>query len=81
MKRFEKDAGKVVLDRLPEVRTGGVFQTSFCNHGHRLSNGVPINHECYVLNPDALEHERQGDVAGAIGIGMHVRRRHRGAKP
>lgn len=37
-----------------------VFCTSFCNKPHRLSDGVPLNHECYVLKPAGLRHERDG---------------------
>ena len=38
-----------------------VYCTTYCNHGHRLSDGKPVNHECYVLPPAALEAERAGD--------------------
>lgn len=37
-----------------------VFCTTFCNKPHRLSDGVPLNHECYVLKPAGLRHERDG---------------------
>lgn len=26
-----------------------IYTTSYCNKGHRLSDGVPVKHECYVL--------------------------------
>lgn len=45
-----------------------VFCTSYCNHGHDLETGKPINHECYVLPPKALEAERDGDVDKAVEI-------------
>lgn len=42
-----------------EVR---VYCTSYCNNGHRLEDGVPVDHECRVLPPKALEAERQEDI-------------------
>jgi hypothetical protein len=45
-----------------------IYHTSYCNHGHRLSDGRPINHECYVLPPKALEAERAGDCKRAIQL-------------
>ncbi len=36
------------------------FCTTFCNKAHRLSDGVPLNHECHVLKPAGLRHERDG---------------------
>lgn len=38
-----------------------VYCTTYCNHGHVLDNGKPVNHECYVLPPAALAAERAGD--------------------
>lgn len=34
-----------------------VYCTTFCNQTHRLSNGWPVGHECYVLNRDLLRLE------------------------
>ena len=39
-----------------------VYCTSFCNHGHDIMTGRPIDHECYILNPLALKAERNGDM-------------------
>lgn len=33
------------------------YVTSFCNHAHRLSDGKPINHECYIIPPRLLKME------------------------
>jgi hypothetical protein len=43
-----------------------VYCTSYCNRAHRLRDGKPIAHVCYVLPPSALDSERHGDVAEAI---------------
>jgi hypothetical protein len=34
-----------------------VFTTSFCNKGHLLCDGRPIDHECYVIPPYLLRLE------------------------
>jgi hypothetical protein len=44
------------------------YCTSYCNKGHRLSDGKPIAHECYILPPSALEAERAGDVEKAVEL-------------
>lgn len=51
-----------------------VYCTSFCNQGHRLSNGHPVNHECYVLKTDALRLEREGKVEDALKTGVRTDR-------
>ena len=50
------------------------YVTTFCNQPHRLSNGWPVGHECYVLLPEALRLERDGDVDGAIATGVRTDR-------
>jgi len=35
-----------------------VYCTSFCNKGHRMRDGMPIDHECYVIPPTLLRLER-----------------------
>ncbi len=45
-----------------------IFCTSHCNHGHRLSDGKPIDHECFIIPPKALEAERSDDFETAIAI-------------
>lgn len=45
------------------------FCTTFCNQAHRLSDGRPVGHECYILNPESLAAEREGrfeDIAHMI---------------
>jgi len=44
------------------------YVTTYCNHPHRLSDGKPIAHNCYVLPPEALEAERNGDTDRAIEL-------------
>jgi hypothetical protein len=60
-----------------------IYCTSFCNQGHRVSDGKPVGHECYVLNPAALAAERAGDYEKARELlwGKTGRRRiHRGLR-
>ena len=59
-----------------------IYVTSFCNHAHRLSDGVPIAHECYVLPPVALRLERTDDFEGAANAIQAAKplRIHRGVK-
>jgi hypothetical protein len=51
-----------------------VYCTSFCNHGHQLSNGHPVNHECYILKPEALSLERRGMIEAAQIMGIRTDR-------
>ena len=44
----------------------GFYVTSFCNFAHRLKDGKPLNHECYVIPPlllrlEMADHELQRD--------------------
>jgi hypothetical protein len=59
-----------------------IFCTSFCNKGHRVSDGKPIGHECYILPPEALEAERMGDFekANKVLSNQKGRRVHQGVK-
>ena len=43
-----------------------VYCTTYCNFGHRMSDGKPIEHECAILPPEALRAEREGDYKLAI---------------
>jgi hypothetical protein len=38
--------------------SNGIYVSSFCNFAHRLKDGKPIEHECYVIPPRLLELER-----------------------
>lgn len=59
-----------------------VFCTSFCNQGHRLLDGKPVEHECYVLPTEALHAERVGDIerASAVLGAWKKRRVHKGVR-
>lgn len=59
-----------------------IFCTSFCNHGHRLNDGKPVAHECYVLPPAALDHERNDNYLYAAQAIDRARplRVHRGVR-
>lgn len=43
-----------------------VYCTTYCNHGHRLSDGKPVGHGCFILPPSALQLEMAGDYEGAV---------------
>lgn len=52
------------------------YVTTFCNFAHRLKDGKPIEHECYVLRPKSLQLEREGkfDQIDKMHDGKTVRR-------
>jgi hypothetical protein len=54
--------------RPADARKKGVYCTSYCNQGHRLSDGRPIAHECAILPPAALQAEREGRTEDALEI-------------
>lgn len=58
------------------------FLTSFCNHPHRMVDGKPIAHECYVLPTAMLVAERRGETESAFEIFQKWknRRAHKGLK-
>lgn len=64
----------------PKLVEEWFFVTSFCNFAHRLSDGKPIKHECWILNPAALQAEREGDYEKAREILTGKRIHHRGVK-
>lgn len=45
-----------------------IYCTSYCNKGHDLDTGKPINHECRKLPTAALEAERMGHYELAIRL-------------
>ena len=45
-----------------------IYMPTYCNKGHWLSTGQPIDHECVVLPPAALQAERDGNFDKAIEI-------------
>lgn len=58
-----------------------LFCTSFCNCAHRLCDGLPVNHECYVLLPAALRGEMAGTYeVTADSMVKQPRRRHPGVR-
>ena len=44
------------------------YATSFCNKAHRLVDGKPLDHECYVLPTEALSAERAGNTDRALAV-------------
>lgn len=42
-----------------------IFATTYCNRGHVLETGKPVEHQCYVLPPEALLAEQQQDFERA----------------
>ena len=46
---------------------GYSYVTTFCNWPHRLSDGKPIGHNCYVLDPVKLRLEAEGRISEIEG--------------
>jgi hypothetical protein len=40
---------------------GDFYVTSFCNFAHRLKDGKPIEHECYIIPPRLLKLEMKAE--------------------
>lgn len=61
----------------------GVYMSTYCNQGHRLSDGKPVNHECVILPPEALQAEREGDYERVWDLMDEAKpfKPHRGVKP
>lgn len=59
-----------------------VYVTTYCNHAHRMVDGKPIAHECFVLPTAMLVAEREGNHERALEvIGQWKRRKvHNGLK-
>jgi hypothetical protein len=45
-----------------------LYVTTYCNKAHRMSDGKPVAHNCYVIPPKALELEYVGDYQRAIDV-------------
>ncbi len=45
-----------------------IYCTTYCNKGHRVRDGKPVDHECRIIPPKALAAEMAGDYEGAILI-------------
>ncbi len=58
------------------------YVTTFCNFAHRLKDGKPLNHECYVLPPRALRLEWFGRFEEAIELLSRAKpmKTHKGGK-
>lgn len=46
-----------------------IYVTTFCNQGHSLRDGQPIEHECYQLSPIKLRVELYFDAACVFFLG------------
>ena len=63
-----------------------VYFTSFCNMAHRMSDGKPIDHECYIIPPILLKSEKEkgADDPETIGYWWNwthgIRKIHKGIK-
>lgn len=58
------------------------YRTGFCNHEHRLSDGKPINHKCFIMPTEALyaERDQKASEAEVILSQWKNRRAHSGLK-
>jgi hypothetical protein len=44
------------------------YVTTFCNRAHHVATGKPLEHECRVLPPAALQAEIAGEYEIAIAL-------------
>jgi len=51
-----------------ETELTGSYVTTYCNFAHRVEDGEPLNHECFVLPPAAVAAERNGDFPLALAL-------------
>ena len=59
-----------------------LYCTTFCNKPHRLEDGKPVEHECFIIPTAALHAEREGDMDRAndiLRVWTH-RRVHKGVR-
>jgi len=42
-----------------------IYCTTYCNFGHDVETGEPIDHECITIPPAALQAEMDGDFEKA----------------
>ena len=55
------------------MRSPEVYCTTYCNFGHDVETGEPVDHECYPIPPEALEAEMAGNFELAIKLMKHSR--------
>lgn len=44
------------------------YMTTYCNKAHRIVDGKPVDHQCYVIPPKALKLEMDGNVSAALVV-------------
>lgn len=55
-----------------------IYCTTYCNHGHYVKTGKPVNHECYTLPPKGLRLESEGKYDEALEVFQEWARKRRG---
>lgn len=45
-----------------------IYCTSYCNKGHDTFTGMPVEHECIRIPPEALSMEMRGCILTAVSI-------------
>ena len=45
-----------------------IYCTTYCNRGHYVKTGRPVNHQCVTIPPSALKAEIDGDIDKAIEL-------------
>lgn len=45
-----------------------IYCSTYCNQGHRMTDGMPVDHECRVIPVKALQAERDQDFELAIEL-------------
>lgn len=53
---------------MPEKQDDLIYCTTYCNRGHFVQTGRPVDHECYIIPPKALQAEMAGDFDRATEI-------------
>lgn len=65
----------------PLTETTHVYCSTYCNQGHRVSDGKPVGHECIIIPVKALHAEMGGDYSTALSIMLHSKKvYHRGLR-
>lgn len=51
-----------------ERKRTSVYATTFCNKAHRIADGKPVDHECYILDPVVLDAETWNGANAALEL-------------
>jgi len=57
-----------LADDLKRREENPIYVSTYCNFAHRMSDGKPIEHECRIIPPKALQAEKDGNITEAIRL-------------